>query len=145
LNDARAPSLERARSDCAANRSPTPAACWCPHAVLRREWGRTGVPAAPVDARRRLRRTWGHSSVGRAPPLQGGGRRFEPGWLHSRNPCSRGGSLFFRPTRRSPCALLSRALRRDLLPGRHRQRPDAVVGLEVVVARLRLVGTVGRT
>jgi hypothetical protein len=27
---------------------------------------------------------WGHSSVGRAPPLHGGGRRFESGWLHSR-------------------------------------------------------------
>src|SRR3954466_15934013 len=26
----------------------------------------------------------GHSSVGRAPALQAGGRRFEPGWLHSR-------------------------------------------------------------
>ncbi len=25
---------------------------------------------------------WGHSSVGRAPALQAGGRRFEPGWLH---------------------------------------------------------------
>src|SRR6266545_3033770 len=24
----------------------------------------------------------GHSSVGRAPALQAGGRRFEPGWLH---------------------------------------------------------------
>jgi hypothetical protein len=28
-------------------------------------------------------RKWGHSSVGRALPLQGRGRRFEPGWLHS--------------------------------------------------------------
>src|SRR3954454_14173896 len=24
----------------------------------------------------------GHSSVGRAPALQAGGRRFDPGWLH---------------------------------------------------------------
>ena len=27
----------------------------------------------------------GHSSAGRAPPLQGGGRRFEPGWLHNQD------------------------------------------------------------
>jgi hypothetical protein len=26
----------------------------------------------------------GHSSAGRAPALQAGGRRFDPGWLHSR-------------------------------------------------------------
>ena len=25
---------------------------------------------------------WGHSSAGRAPALQAGGRRFDPGWLH---------------------------------------------------------------
>jgi hypothetical protein len=30
-------------------------------------------------------RKWGHSSVGRALPLQGRGRRFEPGWLHWNN------------------------------------------------------------
>src|SRR6202042_1390598 len=27
----------------------------------------------------------GHSSVGRAPALQAGGRRFDPGWLHPTN------------------------------------------------------------
>jgi hypothetical protein len=31
---------------------------------------------------------WGHSSAGRAPPLQGGGRRFETGWLHFYFPTS---------------------------------------------------------
>ena len=25
---------------------------------------------------------WGHSSAGRAPALQAGGHRFDPGWLH---------------------------------------------------------------
>jgi rhodanese-related sulfurtransferase len=29
----------------------------------------------------------GHSSVGRAPALQAGGRRFDPGWLHRRKAC----------------------------------------------------------
>ena len=29
----------------------------------------------------------GISSVGRAPALQAGGRRFDPGWLHSRKRC----------------------------------------------------------
>ena len=28
--------------------------------------------------------SWGHSSAGRAPALQAGGRRFDPGWLHWR-------------------------------------------------------------
>ena len=35
---------------------------WCAQPV---EWG-----------------SWGHSSAGRAPALQAGGRRFDPGWLH---------------------------------------------------------------
>jgi hypothetical protein len=30
----------------------------------------------------------GHSSVGRALALQARGRRFDPGWLHSRNLCN---------------------------------------------------------
>jgi hypothetical protein len=29
-------------------------------------------------------KSWGHSSAGRAPALQAGGRRFDPGWLHWR-------------------------------------------------------------
>ena len=40
----------------------------------------------------------GHSSAGRAPPLQGGGRRFEPGWLHT-NPPALGLPPSFRPER----------------------------------------------
>src|SRR5689334_15974014 len=32
--------------------------------------------------RRYTRRARGHSSAGRAPALQAGGRRFDPGWLH---------------------------------------------------------------
>src|SRR2546421_7430092 len=32
--------------------------------------------------RRKLAASRGHSSVGRAPALQAGGRRFDPGWLH---------------------------------------------------------------
>ena len=28
--------------------------------------------------------SWGHSSAGRAPALQAGGHRFDPGWLHHR-------------------------------------------------------------
>jgi uncharacterized membrane protein YbhN (UPF0104 family) len=31
----------------------------------------------------------GHSSVGRAPALQAGGRRFDPGWLHLKSPGNR--------------------------------------------------------
>jgi hypothetical protein len=33
----------------------------------------------------------GHSSAGRAPALQAGGHRFDPGWLHSQNPCNQAG------------------------------------------------------
>ena len=51
----------------------------------------------------------GHSSAGRAPALQAGGRRFEPGWLHYRVPATpslRHGSARRRPTARTlstPC------------------------------------------
>ena len=51
----------------------------------------TVTPSVSSDRRLTIRRTeparrlsspWGRSSVGRAPPLQGGGRRFESGRLH---------------------------------------------------------------
>ncbi len=38
-----------------------------------------------------LRGPRGHSSAGRAPALQAGGHRFDPGWLHSQNPCKQAG------------------------------------------------------
>jgi hypothetical protein len=38
-------------------------------------------PDPPTDTRPG-RKTWGHSSAGRAPALQAGGHRFDPGWLH---------------------------------------------------------------
>jgi hypothetical protein len=39
-----------------------------------------------LRVRRYTRASWGHSSVGRARRWQRRGRRFEPGWLHLRNP-----------------------------------------------------------
>src|SRR5438876_2391836 len=39
-------------------------------------------PATP-----KLRGLRGHSSAGRAPALQAGGHRFDPGWLHWRSAC----------------------------------------------------------
>ena len=39
-----------------------------------------GLPERARHGRLGPRR--GHSSVGRAPALQAGGRRFDPGWLH---------------------------------------------------------------
>jgi hypothetical protein len=44
------------------------------------------IPASIVALHSEAR---GHSSAGRAPALQAGGRRFDPGWLHSQNPCKR--------------------------------------------------------
>ena len=44
------------------------------------------VPDRPKNkcnnAREQKNKQRGHSSAGRAPPLQGGGRRFDPAWLH---------------------------------------------------------------
>jgi hypothetical protein len=39
------------------------------------------IPASIVALHSEAR---GHSSAGRAPALQAGGRRFDPGWLHQR-------------------------------------------------------------
>jgi hypothetical protein len=55
-----------------------------------RALGRT-PPGCRWGGPRRLARltlvAWGHSSAGRAPALQAGGHRFDPGWLHSRIAC----------------------------------------------------------
>ena len=55
-------------------------------ALVRAETARRTSTSTTESARYRSARldfqARGHSSAGRAPPLQGGGRRFEPGWLH---------------------------------------------------------------
>ncbi len=43
------------------------------HSADNREAGGSSPPAST---------TWGHSSIGRAPALQAGGCRFDPGWFH---------------------------------------------------------------
>jgi hypothetical protein len=42
----------------------------------RRQKGGTPLCTAYIE------HSWGHSSAGRAPALQAGGHRFDPGWLH---------------------------------------------------------------
>jgi hypothetical protein len=49
--------------------------------------------------------TRGHSSAGRAPALQAGGRRFDPGWLHHLNEISEACDveMAFVSSMRMPC------------------------------------------
>ena len=55
-------------------------------------WRDYPSPVFPVRVRtvtrRYTRRARGHSSAGRAPALQAGGHRFDPGWLHRPDPLS---------------------------------------------------------
>jgi hypothetical protein len=48
-------------------------------------FGRDRLSTAYIESFR------GHSSAGRAPALQAGGHRFDPGWLHPQNPCVHAG------------------------------------------------------
>ena len=87
LRDGGAPAPARAA---AAGRADARLLGWAAEARSRERSARSGRSERaryPVGAR-------GVSSAGRAPPLQGGGRRFDPGTLHRRTPAT-AGVLFF--------------------------------------------------
>ena len=50
-----------------------------------------------LEGIRTLKMVWGYSSAGRAPALQAGGRRFDPGYLHQKPLVFRG-----KPAKRLP-------------------------------------------
>ena len=79
LGDGGAPAPAREHSSRASRRSASRAGCGSSSRERARNEAADALTGRyPVGAR-------GVSSAGRAPPLQGGGRRFDPGTLHHRN------------------------------------------------------------